>query len=115
MKIPKIDVGLVWAKYVNIYGQLGSLAGIVSMIMTIGIFYTTTLYPIIKVPLWAYILTILVGASIVVWFILKIGISGWYRYFAQQSELHQANAKMDAIMEHLNIDWEAIKKKKGIK
>lgn len=115
MKFPRMDIGLIWAKYVNIYGQLGSLAGILSMVMTIGIFYTTTLYPIVKIPFWLYVLIITVGAGLVVWFILKIGISGWYRYFSQQSELHQANVKMDAIMEHLGMNWEEIKKQKGIK
>jgi ABC-type uncharacterized transport system permease subunit len=104
MMAHKFDVGLIWAKIVNIWGQLGTVAGIVNTLMMIGVFYTTTLYPNFKVPLWLYIVVIAIGAGGVVWFIIKIGISGYYRFFSKQSEITEANRKIDLIIKYLEIE-----------
>ena len=117
MKLPKIDIGLVWAKYVNIWGQLGSVAGTVNFLMMIGVFYTTTLKPNVDIPLWLYVLVMSTGVLLAVAFIVKIGISGYYRFFSNSSELSEAHrrikelesklattdSKIDLIIRHFNI------------
>ena len=107
----KIDVGLIWAKYVNTWGQVGSVAGTANLIMMLGVFYTTTLRPNLAVPLWLYILVVVVAATTGVVFVLKVGISGYYRFFSKQSEVAEINKrvqendkKLGLIMHHLGID-----------
>ncbi len=107
----KIDIGLIWAKYVNIWGQIGSAAGTVNFIMMLGVFYTTTLGPAINIPLWLYILIITIGAILAVTFVIKIGISGYYRFFSAQSEVADTNKrvqetdrKLGLIIRHLGIE-----------
>jgi glucan phosphoethanolaminetransferase (alkaline phosphatase superfamily) len=113
IKMPIVDIGLVWGKIANIWGQVGIIASVVSFIMTIGIFYTTTAYPNWGLPLWAYLLIIIIGAIFVIGFIVKWGISGYYRFFSNQSaitSLHsridELEGKLDLIMKHLNIQKE---------
>lgn len=107
----KFDIGLLWAKYVNTWGQVGAVVGTVNFIMLLGVFYTTTIEPSsLSVPLWLYMLVIVVGAVIGVTFVLKIGISGYYRFFSNQSELSQANRRIKMIMEKLEIAEEDIEK-----
>lgn len=110
-RIPVIDVGLVWAKIVNIWGQVGTVAGIVNFVMMLGVFYTTTVYPNIKIPIWLYLFIVIIGASLVIGFIIKWGISGYFRYFSNLSEITKINNKVcdlekniDLIMKHFNID-----------
>ena len=107
----KIDVGLVWAKYVNTWGQVGAVAGTANLIMMLGVFYTTTLRPAVAIPLWLYILVVVVAATTGVLFVLKVGISGYYRFFSKQSEVAETNLrvqendrKLRLIMEKLEID-----------
>jgi hypothetical protein len=107
----KIDIGLTWAKYVNTYGQVGAVAGTVQMISTLAILYTTTIQPNIAIPVWLYVLVIAVGAILVVTFVLKVGISGYYRFFSQSSELAETNMrvqendrKLKLIMDKLGIE-----------
>jgi len=109
----KVDVGLVWAKYVNTWGQVGAVAGTANLIMMLGVFYTTTLRPAVAIPLWLYILVVVVAATTGVLFVLKIGISGYYRFFSKQSELAETNRrvqendrKLRLIMEHLGVEDE---------
>ena len=106
----KMDVGLAWAKYVNIWGQVGTVASTVSMIMMLGVFYTTTLRPVVDIPLWLYILVVVAAAALAVLFVLKVGISGYYRYFSKQSEVSETNErvqetdrKLKMIMDKLGI------------
>jgi len=103
-KYPKIDIGLTWAKGVNIWGQLGTVAGVANIIMMLGVFYTTVVYPNIKIPLWAYVLIVVLGASAATWFIIRWGISGYYRFFSRQSELSEVHRKIELIMENLHIE-----------
>jgi len=112
----KVDVGLVWAKYVNTWGQVGAVAGTANLIMMLGVFYTTTLRPAVAIPLWLYILVVVVAATTGVLFVLKIGISGYYRFFSKQSELAETNRrvqendrKLRLIMDKLEIDDETEK------
>lgn len=100
----KMDVGLVWAKYVNTWGQVGAVAGTANLIMMLGVFYTTTLRPSLAVPLWLYILVIVVASITGVVFVLKIGISGYYRFFSKTSELSETNRRVKLIMDHLGIE-----------
>ena len=107
----KIDVGLVWAKYVNTWGQVGAVAGTANLIMMLGVFYTTTLRPAVALPLWLYILVVVIAATTGVIFVLKIGISGYYRFFSKQSEVaetnlrvQETNRKLRLIMEKLEIE-----------
>ena len=111
MKPPKLDVGLIWAKIMNIWGQVGTVAGIANTIMMIGVFYTTTLYPQVKIPLWLYVLIICIGVCLVIWFIVKVGISGWFRFFSHNSEIEQVkkdvaelNRKQDLMLSHFGIN-----------
>jgi len=107
----KIDVGLIWAKYVNTWGQVGTVASTVSFIMMLGVFYTTTLYPALEMPLWMYIIIILIGMTLVIFFVLTIGISGYFRFFSNRSELSETNKrvqetdrKLELIMAKLGIE-----------
>ena len=104
MKLRKMDIGLMWAKIVNIWGQLGTAAGVVNTIMLIGVFYTTTVYPNLKVPLWLYVLVIVLGVILGVLFIVRFGISGYYRFLSRRSELSQTNQRVKAIMDHFSIE-----------
>jgi hypothetical protein len=111
MSKPKVDIGLVWAKFVNTYGQVGAVAGVVQMLSTLAILYTTTIQPNIDVPIWLYILIIVSGAMLMITFVLKIGISGYYRFFSKQSEVGETNRrvqetdrKLELIMAKLGIE-----------
>ena len=107
----KIDIGLIWAKFVNTYGQVGAVAGTVQMLSTLAILYTTTIQPHADVPVWLYILVILSGAALMITFVLKVGISGYYRFFSKTSELSATNKQVQEnsrmlkmIMKNLGID-----------
>jgi hypothetical protein len=69
--------------------------------MQVGVFYAT----VIKgwMPLWVYLVTLAIGLCVVVVFILKIGINGYYRFFNQQSAVSKIEHKVDLIMRHLEI------------
>jgi len=106
----KIDIGLTWAKYVNTRGQVGAVAGTANLIMMLGVFYTTTLRPAMAIPLWLYVLVVVVAAVSMILFVLKIGISGYYRFFSKQSEVAETNKrvqendrKLRLIMDKLGI------------
>lgn len=107
----KLDIGLTWAKYINIWSQIGAVAGTANLVMMLGVFYTTTLRPSLAVPLWIYITVVAVSAATSVAFVLKVGISGYYRFFSKTSELSETNKrvqetdrKLELIIKHLGID-----------
>lgn len=102
--LPKIDIGLVWAKVVNIWGQLGTVAGIANTIMLLIVTYTTTIEPKFHTPLWLYIAVIIIAFAVGVYFILKVGISGYYRFLSNQSELSEVHRKLNLVMKQLNIE-----------
>lgn len=106
----KIDIGLIWAKYMNIWSQIATVAGMISFIMMLGVFYTTTLQPAFNIPLWLYILIVLIGTALAIAFVTSIGISGYYRFFSERSELGKTNKtvqensrQLKLIMEKLGI------------
>jgi hypothetical protein len=111
MKLPKMDIGLIWAKYVNTWGQVGAVAGTVQMLSTLAILYTTTIQPNMNIPIWLYALVIASGAALMVTFVLKVGISGYYRFFSNRSELSETNRRVKLIMNHLGIADEGNDKK----
>ncbi len=110
-KLPKMDIGLMWAKLVNVWGQLGTVAGVANTLMLIGVFYTTTVLPNYAVPLWLYIMVIVVAATFAITFIVRYGISGYYRFFSSRSELSETNRRIKQIMDHLGIEENDPKKK----
>ena len=106
----KVDIGIIWAKYVNTWGQVGAVAGTVQMLSTLAILYTTTIQPNIDISVWLYILIITSSATLLITFVLKIGISGYYRFFSKQSEVAETNLrvqendrKLKLVMDHLGI------------
>ena len=102
----RLDIGLIWAKYVNTWGQIGAVAGTINFIMMLGVFYTTTLRPALNLPMWLYILLVITGSILATTFVLKVGISGYYRFFSNRSELSETNRRVKLIMDHLGIDEE---------
>ena len=65
----KIDLGLSWAKFLAVYGQVASILGVLNSLMLVGIFYTTTLKPVISIPLWLYLMAVLLGIGGVIVFV----------------------------------------------
>ncbi len=127
-KFPRLDLGLIWGKYLNIWNQIGSIAGLVQLLMMIGVFYTTTLNPKFQIPFWLYLVIIIIGGLLLILFVLKIGLSGYFRYFSKHTDISEVNNKVDElakqnkliieqnklIIEHLNIeDKYVVKKVKG--
>lgn len=100
---PKVDIGLVWAKGLNIWVQLGVIAGIINTLMLIGVFYTTTVYPNFPIPFWIYMLVIVLAATFWIGFVVKYGISGYYRFLSRRSEISQINERVSLILKHLDI------------
>lgn len=101
--MPKVDIGLIWAKCINIWGQLGMVLGATNYLMMVGVFYTTTIKPNVDIPFWLYVLVLSVGAIGVIAFIIKIGIDGYYRFFFGRSQLAEIERKQDLIMKQLGI------------
>lgn len=99
----KMDIGLIWAKFVNTYGQVGAVAGTVQMLSTLAILYTTTIQPNADVPVWLYVLIIVSGAALMITFVLKIGISGYYRFFSKTSELSETNKRVQETDRKLRL------------
>lgn len=97
------DAGLAWGKFLNIIGQAGTIQGLINSLLLIGIFYTTTARPEFGIPLWLYLLVVVSVIFAVVIFILKVGISGYYRFFNQQSAVGEIDQKMDRIIKHLGM------------
>ena len=107
----KLDIGLVWAKYINIWSQVGAVAGTANLVMMLGVFYTTTLRPSFAFPLWLYALIVIAASLTTITFVLKVGISGYYRFFSKNSELSETNKrvretdrKLGLIMDKLGIE-----------
>ena len=88
------DIGLMWAKYMAVMGQVGVIQGTINSLMLVGIFYTTTAKPSFGIPLWAYLSVIGLGIIGVLIFILTIGISGYYRFFNQQSAVNGIKSEL---------------------
>lgn len=106
MKQNGCDVGLLWGKCLNILSQIGALAGIVNLLMVIGIFYTTTFRPATGMSLWLYLLLIVIGGASLVVFIITVGIRGFYRFFNQQSAVDEIRKDIQLIKRHLKIEEE---------
>lgn len=100
----KIDIGLVWAKGFNIWVQFGFIVGVFNTAMMVGVFYSTTVTQLLSIPLWLYLLVICVVLGACVVFVTRYAISGYYRFFNQQSDLAEVNRKVDMIIKHLGIE-----------
>jgi cell division protein FtsW (lipid II flippase) len=98
-------IGLLWARLMAIYGQLGFIQGILNSLMLIAVTYTTTLQQR-GVPLWVYLAILVLILSLATVFILFIGIRGYYDFFNEQSNLDKLEKKLDAFIE----EW-----RKGVK
>lgn len=99
----KVDIGLTWAKIFNVWAQIGAVAGAINFCMMIGVFYTTTVRAKWDLPFFVYILIILFGIVIAISFVLKWGISGYYRFLSKQSEIAMINKKQDLILKKIGI------------
>ena len=110
----KVDIGLIWAKYVNCWGQVGAVAGTANLIMMLGVFYTTTLRPAVAIPLWLYVLVVVVAALLGVIFVLRIGISGYYRFFSKTSELSETNKRVQETDRKLKLIMDKLEIKDGM-
>ncbi len=101
--VNRLDIGLAWAKFLNTWGQLSAISGMLTTFMTAGIFYTTTINPNIHMPFWVYLTILGVGASGVCVFIITVGIKAYYKFLADQSDIHKVEKKLDAVIKHLGI------------
>jgi H+/Cl- antiporter ClcA len=99
----KFDIGLSWAKAFNVWSQIGIIAGAINFCMMIGVFYTTTVRAKWDVPFWLYLMVIIVGIILAISFVLKWGISGYYRFLSKQSEISIINRKVDLLLEKNGI------------
>lgn len=99
----KIDIGLTWAKIFNVWAQIGAVAGLVNFCMMIGVFYTTTIQPNLNIPIWLYLMAIVICIIIAITFVLKWGISGYYRFLSKQSELSMMHRKIDLLLSKQGI------------
>ena len=97
------DIELAWGKVLIIIVQAGAVYSLINSLMLIGIFYTTTARPEFGIPLWLYLLVVTAVIFSLVIFILKIGISGYYRFFNQQSAMDKIDQKVDRIIKHLGM------------
>lgn len=89
----KMDVGITWGKIINIWGQIGVVQGVINTIMLFVVTYNTSLKNLL--PVWLYILIIVISIICIVGFVLRIGISGYYRFFNQQSAMNRIESKVD--------------------
>ena len=105
----KFDIGLTWAKIFNVWAQIGAVAGLVNFCMMIGVFYTTTIQPSLDIPLWLYLMVIFIGIVIAISFVLKWGISGYYRFLSKQSELSMMHKKIDLLLSKQGIGEKELK------
>jgi len=96
------DVGLMWASVMAVYGQVGVFFGVYNTIMLIGVFYATTIKDFIPLPL--YLLGTILLFLVAILFIIKVGISGYYRFFNKQSAVAEIERKVDLICRELKID-----------
>jgi len=88
----------------NVWGQVATAVGAVQFCATLIILYTVTIYPTFRIPFWLYLLILAIGIFLAVGFVLKWGISGYYRFFNQQSKVEQISQNLKKVMEHLGIE-----------
>ena len=93
-------IGSAWARYINIWGQVGAVASLIQFVMIAALFYTNTASRYI--PLWLYLLAGLFGLGALVAFIATIGIRGYYQFFNQQSAIDRIEKKLDALLARSN-------------
>lgn len=98
----KMDIGLIWAKWMNISGQMGAVQGAASIIMLLIVTYTTSLKGVI--PLWIYVTAVILGVVVLIVFVVKIGISGYYRFFNQQSAMNRIERKLNLLLKEKGIE-----------
>lgn len=91
----RLRIGLLWAQYQALYGQVGVLMSTFSYLMTAGIFWTTTAQH--YVPLFWYAVLLIGAVALMVVFSLLIGIPGQYAYFRNQSKLDKMEQELKAI------------------
>jgi hypothetical protein len=98
----KLDLGLIWGRFLNWWNQIGVILSMITAIMTMGNFYVLVVIHY-HLPLYAYILIVLAGVAACSLFILKLGIAGNFRYMAQQMKIEENNRMLKLICERMKI------------
>ena len=93
-------IGSAWARYINIWGQVGAVVSLIQFAMVAALFYSNTASRYI--PLWVYLLVGSLGLGALVAFIATIGIRGYYQFFNQQSAIDRIEKKLDALLARSN-------------
>lgn len=102
----KFDVGLIWAKFMSIWSQVGVIQGIFNTVMLVAVFYTTTISPVFQISFWLYITVIVVLSVPVLAFIIKVGISGYYRFINQQTKIEEIDRITKLIAEKMGVQYD---------
>lgn len=79
-----MKIGRTWAYSLNVVAQLGTLISIVNSIMVAGLFYQNILS--LVMPLWVFAALSIVGVSVAVVFIIRVGIPAYYRFMCQMMQ-----------------------------
>jgi hypothetical protein len=101
----KFDLGMVWGRFLNWWNQIGVILSMITAIMTMGNFYVLVVIHY-HLPLYGYILIVAAGVAVCSLFILKLGISGNFRYMAQQMKIEENNRMLKKICERMGINVE---------
>ena len=83
----KFDIGLVWARWMAIWGQVSMVAGVIQFLATLVILYTVTISPKYSIPAWLYGVVVLILLLLIILFVTRWGISGYYRFFNRNSKI----------------------------
>lgn len=78
-----VDLGHMWGRWLYTYSQAGSVQGGINTVMLLVITYNTSIQG--AIPVWTYILVIVLMASAIIGFVSKIGIPGYFKFYKEQS------------------------------
>lgn len=105
MKLPlhnkHVDIGMTWAHFLAVYSQLGVVLSIYNTIMIFGVFYINIASH--YVSLYLFFVIAVAGVGLWVLFILKVGISGYYRFLNDQSALTRIERRLDALTREVEL------------
>ncbi|MFC1950035.1 hypothetical protein ACFLW0_07700 [Chloroflexota bacterium] len=110
MKLTRANIGSIWGRFIVYYNQAGMVQGFVNSVVLLVMLYSTTIKPAVDVPVWLYILIVIIGIGLLVLFIRTIGITGYFSYFKQLSAL----SELERMITSQQNDLALIKKHLGI-
>lgn len=101
------DIGHMWGRWLYTYSQAGSVQGGINTLMLLVITYNTSING--AIPVWVYMLTIVLVLVTLIWFVSKIGIPGYFKFYKEQSavgyletEVRRQGEVLDAIKTQLD-------------